>query len=128
VLLLRRLITGSLLVTALVACGDSGAGPAAPATTPPALATLDVGVTVEGDAAPRERLTLRPGDARLQEAQDAIGLPLPPSIDVARAEVGAAVYDVTAVLSDGTAAAWRFDDADVPDELDGLVAWLETAP
>ncbi len=122
---MKVLLTVSVLVLALAACGDGGSGPAAATTTPATLATLEVRRS-DGIAGVPAELQLGPGDARLAAAAATLGLPLPASADTVGPAADAFVYEVTAVLTDGTAAAWRFDDAAVPADLAALHAWLQT--
>ena len=122
-------LTGSLLgvlALTLAACGGSGRTTSQPRTTPPDLATLDV-VRTGGVGATRSELHLRPGDRRLAAAQDALGIPLPPSSASTSGTPDAFIYVVSAVLTDGSGATYEFDQGGVPDELDKFDAWLGTA-
>ena len=122
---MKVLLAASVLLLALAACGDGGSGPAAATTTPPTLATLEVRRS-GGIAGVSAELLLGPRDARLATAAETLGVPLPPSADTVGPAADAFVYEVTAVLTDGTAAAWRFDDVAVPSDLAALHAWLQT--
>jgi cellulase/cellobiase CelA1 len=115
-----------VLVVALSACGGSGRTASPTPSTPAALATLDV-VRTGGIAANTVELHLRPGDARLRAAQDALGVPLPASTATRSATADAFVYVVTATLSDGTTAMYSYDQGDVPGDLQKLDTWLGTA-
>ena len=118
-----------LLVTlalVLAACGGSGRTTSQAPLTPATLATLDV-VRTGGIAANRAELHLTPGDPRLPAAQQALGVPLPPSLATSSGAADAFTYLVTAVLTDGTSATYTFDQGDVPGDLDQLNTWLRTA-
>jgi len=119
------LILVATLALLLPACGGSGRTASQPASTPAALATLDV-VRTGGIAANRQELHLAPGDPRLGAAEEALGVPLPPSVATASTAADAFVYMVTAVQTDGTTATYAFDEGDVPGDLDKLNAWLGT--
>jgi len=125
---MSRLAGPLLLVLALTlaACGGSGRTTSQPPTTPPDLATLDV-VRTGGIAGSRSELHLRPGDPRLAAAQDALGIPLPPSSASSSGTPDAFSYVVSAVLTDGSGATYEFDQGGVPDELGTFDAWLGTA-
>lgn len=114
-----------LLVPALAACGGGGGTTSQPPAAPVALATLDV-VRTGGFASSRAELHLTPGDPELPAAEEALGLPLPAGSTLTAATPDAYVYDVTAVLNDGTSGSWTFDDASVPGDLEKLHAWLAT--
>jgi hypothetical protein len=120
------LILAVTLALLLAACGGSGRTTSQAPSTPAALATLDV-VRTGGIAASRQELHLAPDDPRLQAAEDALGVPLPPSVATSSTAADAFVYRVTAVLTDGTSATYAFDEGDVPRDLDGLRTWLGTA-
>jgi hypothetical protein len=120
------LILAVTLALVLAACGGSGKTTSQAPATPAALATLDV-VRTGGIAANRQELHLAPGDPRLQAAQDALGVPLPPSVATSSTAADAFVYRVTAVLTDGTSATYAFDEGDVPGDLGKLHTWLGTA-
>ena len=110
----------------LAGCGGSSSTSSQPATTAPALATLDV-VRSGGFAGTRQELHLKPGDPALQAAQEALGVPLPPSsVSTNPAAADTFKYAVTAILSDGTIATWSFDQTKVPGDLEKLNAWLGT--
>jgi hypothetical protein len=118
----------SLVVIALVlaACGGGGSTTSQPPATAPALATLDA-IRTGGVAASRREVHLKPGDAELVAAQDALGVPLPPStVSLNPGAADVFVYSVTAVLSDGTTASYSFDDSKVPGDLQKLSTWLGT--
>jgi hypothetical protein len=115
-----------VLALALGACGGSGRTTSQAASTPPQLATLDV-IRTGGIGANRIELHLRPGDPRLAPAQQALGIPLPASSATSTATADAFVYVITAVLSDGTAATYTYDQGDVPGDLQKLDTWLGTA-
>ena len=120
------LILVATLAFLLVACGGSGRTTSQAPATPAALATLDV-VRTGGLAATRTELHLAPGDPRLEAAQDALGVPLPPSVATSSTAADAFAYRITAVLTDGTSATYAFEQPDVPGDLDKLTTWLETA-
>jgi hypothetical protein len=110
----------------LAGCGGSTSTTSQPATTAPALATLDV-VRSGGFVGIRQELHLKPGDPALEAAQEALGVPLPPSsASTNPAAADTFKYAVTAVLSDGTTATWSFDESKVPGDLEKLNAWLGT--
>ena len=96
---MSRPIRLSLVVVALLlaACGGSSSTTSQPPTTAPTLATLDV-IRTGGFAASRREIHLAPGDPGLVTAQEALGVPLPPS-SVSRNPAAADmfVYTVTAV-------------------------------
>ena len=97
-----------------------------PEATAPTLATLDV-VRTGGFAASRRELHLKPGDAALAGAQEALGVPLPPSsVSMNAGAADVFIYSITAVLSDGTTATYTFDESKVPDDLQKLSTWLGT--
>jgi hypothetical protein len=121
----RRL---TLVVVALLvsACGGAASTTSQPATTAPTLAALDA-VRTGGFAASRREIHLTRGDPALADAQEALGVPLPPSSSSRNpAAADAFVFSVTAVLSDGTSASYSFDQSKVPDDLSKLDAWLGT--
>lgn len=117
------LVVGALL---LVGCGGASSTTSQPPTTAAALATLDV-VRTGGVAAFRRELHLAPGDAALAVAQEALGVPLPPSsVSSNPTAAGAFVYRITAVLTDGTTASYSFDESEIPGNLQKLDTWLGT--
>ena len=120
------LILIAVFALVLAACGGGGRTTSQTPSTPAALATLDV-VRTGGVAANRTELHLAPGDPRLQAAQEALGVPLPASVATRSTAADAFGYLVTAVLTDGTAATYAFDEGDVPGDLDKLDTWLGTA-
>jgi cellulase/cellobiase CelA1 len=122
-------LAGSLVIVlalALAACGGSGRAAQQAPSTPAELATLDV-VRTGGISANRVELHLRPGDPRLALAQEALGVPLPASSATSTAAADAFVYVITAMLSDGTAATYTYDQGDVPGDLQKLDTWLGSA-
>jgi hypothetical protein len=119
-------LTVVLVALLVAACGGAGSTTSQPASTTPALASLDA-VRTGGFAASRRELRLAPGDPGLAGAEEALGIPLPPSSATRNpAANDAFMYSVTAVLSDGTTSSWSFDQSKVPDNLQKLYAWLGT--
>jgi hypothetical protein len=119
-------LTIVVLALLLAACGGSTSTTSQPATTASTLATLDV-VRTGGFAGTRQELHLKPGDAALEGAQEALGVPLPASsASTNPAAADTFMYAVTAIMSDGTTATWSFDESKVPDDLQKLNAWLGT--
>jgi hypothetical protein len=115
-----------VLALLLAGCGGSSSTTSQPPPTAPALATLDV-IRTGGFATGRREIHLLPGNPGLAAAQDALGLPLPPSsVPTEPAAPDAYVYAVTAVLSDGTTASWSFAESNVPDDMQKLNTWLGT--
>ena len=114
------------IALALAACGGGDSTTSQPPATVPALATLDA-VRTGGVASSRRELHLKPGDPGLAAAQDALGVPLPPStVSLNPGAADVFVYSITAVLSDGTTASYSFDDSKVPGDLQNLSTWLGT--
>jgi hypothetical protein len=123
----RTPLLALLVAMLLVACGDArrgGSGQRADTTTPPVLAAL----TVErsgGVGGRSASLAIGPGDARLARVAEDVPIPLPASAvadDAACADCY--VYEVTAVLSDGTAATWRYPQTRPPRPLGALADWI----
>jgi cellulase/cellobiase CelA1 len=115
-----------VLALALAACGGSGRAATPASSTPAELASLDV-VRTGGIGANRVELHLTPGDPRLAVVQQALGVPLPASSATSSATADAFVYVITAMLSDGTAATYTYDQGDVPGDLQKLNTWLGSA-
>jgi hypothetical protein len=118
----------TLVVVALllVGCGGGSSTTSQPPATAPTLATLDV-VRTGGFAASRREIHLTPGDPALAVAQKALGVPLPASLATRNpAAADVFVYSVRAVLSDGTAASYAYDQSKIPDSLQKLDTWLGT--
>lgn len=110
----------------LVACGGGTSTTSPPPATEPTLATLDA-IRTGGFAASRREFHLKPGDPGLAAAQDALGVPLPPSsVSLGTGAADVFVFSITAVLSDGTTATYRFDESKVPGDLQQLSTWLGT--
>jgi hypothetical protein len=116
------------LVLVLAACangGGAGAG-AAGTTTPSAIASLSV-TRSGGLAGKTATLVIPPGDRRLAAIAQALPLPLPASADVRQRSCSDCLEtEITVVLTDGSAATWRYND-DPPDAIASLAEWVDTA-